>query len=177
MRRSSWWRAAVLLFLLAAWAAAVADMALMPWLQVRYAQPSLAAAWTIALALHFGSWAGLAWAALTGLLLDMLAAHPVGILTLPLMLVGYAAGWAHRTVLSSRFLVPFLAGGLGALMYGILQIPVARLWGYVAPWTMWLQEGTLLGAAYTGGVTWLTLVILNYIHPRVPDERLWRVRR
>ena len=176
-RRSPMWSLGIGAVVLAAWFSAVADIALTPWLRVGSAQPSLAVAWTVALALHFGSWAGLGWAMVAGLFLDILAAHPVGILTLPLILTGYAAGWAHRTVMSNRFVVPLVVGSAGALTYGILQVPIARVWGFATPWNMWFQEATLLSALYTGGWTWLSFTLLRYVHPIEPEERLFRVYR
>ncbi len=169
------WGWTVPLWMAAAVATALVQVALVPWLRVGDATPDMAVATTVAVALHFGPWAGVGWAALVGILVDVLAAHPVGLLALPLVATGYLAGLGHRVVLESRMVAPFVGGLLGTLVYVILQVPLARLWGYAAPWTLIAQGLTLTSAGYTGIMTWGLFLALLQVHRLQRQDHL-RIR-
>ncbi len=161
-----------ILFLVAGLAVTVAQVAFVPWLRVWGAVPDLLVATTVALALHFGPWAGLSWGLGVGLFADVLAAHPLGILALPLALVGYAAGWGQRLVLESRVIAP-VGVGLGAGIAAVLlQIPMALMWGYPVPARTVLTERVLPAAAYTALLTWLCFLLLLSGHRLRRRERL-----
>ncbi len=151
---------------------AVAQVALAPWLYIGRAMPDFLAATTIAAALHFGPWAGVFWGLGVGLLADVLGAHPPGVLTVPLIVVGYAAGLAHRLVLESKVLVPIGVGAIGALVAALLQVPMAVLWGYpvVLPALVAARIGPQV--VYTAAWTWLFFLVLLTVHRLQRRERL-----
>lgn len=161
-----------LVFLVAGLAVTVAQVALAPWLRVWGAVPDLLVATTVALALHFGPWAGLSWGLGVGFLADVLAAHPLGILALPLALVGYMAGWGQRLVLESRVIAPIGVGLVAGIAAILLQIPVAMMWGYPVPVSTILVERTLPDAAYTALLAWLCFLLILSGHRLRRRERL-----
>lgn len=152
-------------------ASVVAQMSLAPWLQVRGGIPNFLVATTAAVALHFGPWAGIFWGGMAGLLADILAAHPVGLLALPLAVVGYAAGLGHRLVLESRVLAPVLIGLGTTWLEVLLQIPVALIWGYPVV-TRAVVDRTLPASLYTALWTWIFFLLLLLVHRLQKQERL-----
>ncbi len=151
---------------------AVAQVSLMPWLHIGGITADLLVATTVAVALHFGPWSGLLWGLSLGVTADVLAAHPLGVLAVPLGIVGYGAGLAHIWVLESRILVPLLTGFGGALAYALLQIPAVWIWGYpIGLAGSWLRDMTLM-ASYTAIWAWAFFLLLLLIHRLQRQERL-----
>ena len=150
----------------------VAQVSFAPWMQVRGAIPDLLVATTVALALHFGPWMGVFWGLGVGGLADVLAAHPLGILALPLAAVGYGAGMGHRLVLESRVLAPLGIGLVAALLHRVLQIPLALLWGYPVVVPAVLDGRGLIAVVYTALWTWACFLLLLVGHRLRKRERL-----
>ena len=166
--------AGVLLTLGMALFTAAIQVALIPWANVRGATPDILVATTVALALHFGPWVGMPWGLLVGGATDILAAHPLGILALPLAAVGYMAGWGHRLVLDSKVIAPWGMGILASLAYDVLQIPLGLVWGYPVPAVGVMVQRALPRAAYTAGVAWLFFLVLLSVH-RLRKRERWGI--
>ncbi len=170
--RSSGLGVVMLLGLVAAVFVAILQVALAPWLQIRGAMPNLLVATTVALALHFGPWAGFFWGLTVGGLADVLAAHPLGILAISLAVVGYAAGLGQRLVLESRVLAPVGVSFVAAVVSVVLQAPLALLWGYPVLLRIVLRERALPDAVYTAVSGWLIFLFLLVWHRLRRQERL-----
>ncbi len=155
-----------------AWLTAAFQIAMAPWGSIRGATPDIPVATTVALALHFGAWVGLPWGFIVGGAMDILAAHPFGLLALPLALVGYMVGWGHRLVLDSKIIVPWGMGAVAVLMYDLLQIPMGILWGYPVPPLDVVVQRSLLRSVYTAAVGWLLFLLLLSVH-RVRKRERW----
>lgn len=151
---------------------AVAQVSLVPWLHIGGITADVLLASTIAVALHFGPWSGLLWGMSLGLTADILAAHPLGILALPLALVGYGSGLAHVWVLESRVLVPLVAGFAGTLAYALLQMPVTWAWGYPIALDASRLRAILFMGLYTTVWTWVGFLLLLIVHRLQRRERL-----
>ncbi len=148
------------------------QISFLPWLAIKGVYPNVLVAFTVAVGLHFGSWEGLGTGLALGTLTDVLTAHPFGFLAIPLGLVGYVSGIAHRRVLESRFLVPFGMGMVAALLDMLGQYAVADVWGHGSrlSWELLGEEG--LQAVATAIVAWGFFLLLLAIHRLQRQERL-----
>jgi len=133
----------------------IAQISLAPWITWAGATPDFMLATTVVLALVFGPWAGGMWGIGTGTLADVLAAHHVGLLAFPLMIIGYIAGLAHHRVLESRIVIPAGIGAMATVGYLILQGGVAILLGYPVIWRSLFGETFWQRVIYTTVWTWI----------------------
>ncbi len=150
----------------------LAQIAVVPWFAVEGAFPDILTAAAVAMGLHFGPFRGLMWGFFLGGLADVLAAHSFGLLALPLALVGYGSGLAHRWVFESRFLVPLATGLGGALGSHILQVLVAWALGLGVDVRVLVWPENILRVVYTMGVSWLFFLLLLTVHHLQRRERL-----
>ena len=168
-RRGQRW---LLVSTLAAFLVAIAQIALPSQLQIGGARPGILVVAAMAIGLHFGAWSGLGWGLLAGLFADMLAAHPLGIVGLPVAVVGYLSGRAHALVLDSRVVIPLAAGLLGTVLSDLLQALIASLWGYPVLLGHMLLHLTLPAALYNAALTLAFFVALLPVHRLQRRSRL-----
>ena len=153
-------------------ATALVQVAFAPWIQMWGGVPNFLVATTVALALHFGPWAGVFWGLAVGGLADVLVAHPLGLLALPLLVVGYVAGLGHRFVFESRVLAPLSIGAGATWLDALLQVPLTLLWGYSTNVRNMLVEQVLPASVYTALWTWAFFLLLLVVHRLRRQERL-----
>ena len=145
---------------------AVIQVALAPWLTWADAPPDFMLATTVVIALVFGPWLGALWGLGIGALTDVLSAHTLGLLALPLTVVGYIAGLGHHRVLESRILIPAGIGALATIGYVLLQGGLAALMGYPVVWSSLLGAKLWQKVIYTTLWTWLIFQVVIWFRSR-----------
>lgn len=171
-RRPGPWLLLLALWVASAWVTAILDVAIAPRLQAFGAQPFFAAAITAALGLRFGTWLAAGWGFTAGLMMDILVAHPVGLLALPLAFCGLLAGWGRQFLSESSFGVPLATNTVAMTGYVILQWPLARAWGFAAPWSLVGSLTTWLSVGISAALSWLVFVTFRLARPIGLDTRL-----
>jgi rod shape-determining protein MreD len=141
--------------------AALLELTIVPYLQIGGVQPDLvlvvAIVWTMAVGLE----SGLVWAFVGGLMIDVLAARPLGSTAFSLLVCVGAAVVLRRVLDPLRLLGPAVATLLLAGLYSVLVVvtysalrnplPVADLPAVIASRS--LYDG-VLGGLVGGGVLW-----------------------
>jgi rod shape-determining protein MreD len=91
-------------------------------LQVGGVKPDLVLLLVICGTLLYGSRAGIVWAFIGGLTLDIFSGGPMGGSSLALMVPTYVVGLGQRTLSRFNVLVPLGAAMIGTLLYGITYV-------------------------------------------------------
>lgn len=171
MRRGRAWWLTTALGLVAAWGVALFDVAVAPRIALLSGRPSLAAATTVALALHFGPWVAAGWGLAAGLFMDVLAVHPVGLLALPLGVTGFVSSYARNYLTEDSLGVPLATAVIALAACAILQWPLARILGFAAPWHLVGQVEVWASVLYSAGLSWVIFTLVRAVHPIAPSER------
>ena len=122
---------------------AVVELTVGPYLQVGTAQPHLVLVVGIVVTVAVGLEAGLIWAFVGGLVLDVLAQRPLGSSAFALLLCMGASAVLARVLVRIRFLVPIIATLVLSLAYSMIlfvafnalsaRIPVSDPIGVLLP--------------------------------------------
>ena len=96
-------------------------------LVIRGVKPDLVLIIVVISTLIYGGKAGLVWAFLGGIGLDLFSGGPLGISSLGLMLAALVAGIGHRVLSRYHLLVPLGASALATLIYGIVYVSLLAL--------------------------------------------------
>jgi rod shape-determining protein MreD len=96
-------------------------------LVVRGVKPDLVLIIIVIGALIYGSKAGIVWAFLGGIGVDLFSGGPLGISSLGLMLAALVAGMGHRMLSRYHLLVPLSASAVGTLLYGVVYVGLSTL--------------------------------------------------
>ncbi len=130
--------------------------------------------------LIYGSKAGIVWAFLGGVSVDLFSGGPLGISSLGLMLATVVVGFGHRVLSRYHLLVPLGASAIGTLIYGLVYIGLLALlyeaaqtplfqWialpTYQLPFWATLQDVVLPAAIYNTTIVLFVTPLLN----RVPE--------
>jgi len=91
-------------------------------LVIRGVKPDIVLIIVVIGTLIYGGKAGLGWAFLGGIGVDLFSGGPLGISSMGLMLVALVAGIGHRVLSRYHFLVPLSASAVGTLLYGIVYV-------------------------------------------------------
>lgn len=93
-----------------------------------------------------GSAEGMLWALIGGLAMDLFSGAPLGVCTLPLLIVGFLSGLSEKTVFRLDLLIPILVIPLASLLYGTGMWVILRVLGWPAVWGQSLTQVILPGA-------------------------------
>ncbi|MBX3015439.1 MAG: rod shape-determining protein MreD [Caldilineaceae bacterium] len=96
-------------------------------LAIRGVKPDMVLIIVVIGTLIYGGRAGLVWAFLGGIGLDLFSGGPLGISSLGLLLAALVAGVGHRILSRYHILVPIGASGLGTLLYGCVYVGLLSL--------------------------------------------------
>lgn len=96
-------------------------------LVIRGVKPDLVLIIVVISTLIYGGKAGIVWAFLGGVGLDLFSGGPLGISSLGLMLAALVAGVGHRVLSRYNLLVPLTASALATLIYGLVYIGLLAL--------------------------------------------------
>jgi rod shape-determining protein MreD len=91
-------------------------------LVVRGVKPDLVLIIVVISTLIYGGKAGLLWAFLGGIGVDLFSGGPLGISSLGLMFAALVSGVGHRVLSRYHLLVPLGASALGTLIYGLVYM-------------------------------------------------------
>ena len=96
-------------------------------LVIRGVKPDLVLIIVVISTLIYGGKAGIVWAFLGGIGVDLFSGGPLGISSLGLMLAALVAGLGHRVLSRYHLLVPLSASALATLIYGVVYIGLLAL--------------------------------------------------
>ena len=96
-------------------------------LVIRGVKPDLVLIIVVISTLIYGGKAGIVWAFLGGVGLDLFSGGPLGISSLGLMLAALVASVGHRVLSRYNLLVPLSASALATLIYGLVYIGLLAL--------------------------------------------------
>ncbi len=112
--------------------AALLELTLVPYLQIGGTQPDLVLVLAVAWALVAGLEGGLVWAFVGGLMLDVLAARPLGSTAFVLLVCVGAATALGRFLEPARMAAPAIVTALVAILYtGLLLLTYSAIRGPV----------------------------------------------
>ncbi len=131
--------------------------------------------------LLYGARAGLVWAFVGGLFLDVFSGGPLGSSSMALMAAVVVAGLGHTTFSRFNLLVPLFAAALGTLVYGLTYMGMLQLVNTVIaafdlgtlqhqlPFWPTIQEVVVPSIAYNTTLMLLLTPILNRV-PETPES-------
>lgn len=161
-------------------AAALLQSTVAARLVIRGVKPDIVLIIVVISTLIYGGKAGVLWAFLGGIGLDLFSGGPLGISSLGLMLVALVAGMGHRVLSRYHLLVPLSATALGTLLYSLVyiglltflseaaQTPLFRsltLPTYQLPFWATLQDVVVPATVYNTTIVLFVTPLLN----RVPE--------
>ena len=154
-------------------------------LVVRGVKPDLVLILVVIGTLIYGAKAGVFWAFLGGVGLDLFSGGPLGISSLGLMPVALVAGLGHRVLSRYHLFVPLGASALGTVIYGLVYVGLLAFLreasqtplfgGFVLPiyqlpfWTT-LQDVIVPATIYNTTIVLLIIPFLNRV-PEVQEIR------
>jgi rod shape-determining protein MreD len=149
-------------------AAALVQVTWAPHLQVYGAFPNLVLAAVVCITWLGGPRAGLLWACVGGLLLDLTAPGPLGPHALALVVGAYAVGFWVRNVRHASLVQPALAATAASALYSLILIGTDDTLGLpVPPLGLVLQLATA-ACVYNAALVTLALVPLR----RLAEQRI-----
>jgi rod shape-determining protein MreD len=107
----------------------VLQTAVFPHLRVFGAIPDLCLVATVAMAYEEGPQAGALFGFISGLVVDLFLASPLGLSALANGCTGYAVGVFQGGLVRESRLVPFVLGGVGGLVGGVIFMVVGGIAG------------------------------------------------
>ncbi len=130
--------------------------------------PQLMLLAVLAWSLLRGPQAGLLWAVVAGLLLDLFSAMPLGTSALALILTTTSLGLIQNYLPVNRFLIPVLYGSFGAFLYLFITLLVLRLTPYAPDWSViqMVPSYLLVHATLILPVYWLLFSLSRALWPR-----------
>jgi rod shape-determining protein MreD len=104
--------------------AALLELTLVPYLQIGGVQADLVLVLAVAWTLVAGLEAGLVWAFVGGLMLDVLAARPLGLTAFVLLVCVGAAAALGRVLEPTRLAAPAITTSIVAVLYAVLLLVI-----------------------------------------------------
>jgi rod shape-determining protein MreD len=135
-----------------------------PRLEVAGAFPNLTLIAVIGITWTLGARAGLAWACVAGLLLDLTATGPLGPHAVALLLVAYATGYWARNFEGGGPLYPALAAAAGTALYSLVLAAADGALGLPLPPLATAVQLMVAASAYNALLTPAGLAILWRLH-------------
>ncbi len=133
-------------------------------LEVAGAFPNLALIAVIGITWTLGARAGLAWACVAGLLLDLTAAGPLGPHAVALLLVAYTTGYWARNFEGGGPLYPALAAAAGTALYSLVLVAADGALGRPMPPLATAVQLIVAASAYNALLTPVGLAMLWRLH-------------
>ena len=147
-----------------------AALAQVTWAQdlaVQGVFPNFVLAVVVAIAWTYGPRAGLAWACVGGLLLDLAAPGPLGPHALALLCGAYIAGAWARNVERAGVVFPALAAAMATAIYAIVLLGVDDTLNLAMPPLGIAARLTALAALYNAVVTVPVIIAIGRSHSQV----------
>lgn len=101
--------------------------ALMPYVTIFGGRVNLLVAVVAGGALHYGTTAGMAIGLTTGLLADILLGSVMGLVSVPLVIIGFMVGQVERQLFRDAFLVPVVVSLVSTATFEICVLFLSRL--------------------------------------------------
>lgn len=128
-------------------AAALAQVTWAPHLEVAGAFPNLVLLGVVGVTWTHGQRAGMVWACVGGLLLDLVASGPIGPHAIALLVAAYAVGFWTRDLERPAAVHVVLTAAAGTVLYSAVLVLTGGLLGLPVP-----QPGTAMWLAFTAAV-------------------------
>ncbi len=145
---------------------ALLQTTLAPHLSFISGQPQFMLLTVVSWSLLRGGREGVIWGFIGGMMLDLLSGAPLGVLTLPLLLVGYLSGLGEFNVFRANFLLPGLVALVATLLYNALVLFLLQILGQSVEWNAALLHVVLPALL-------LNLLVLPLVY--LPLHRLHRL--
>ena len=148
--------------------AAILQVTLAPRLDLAGAFPNLVllvvAGWTLAR----GAAAGIRWALIGGLLLDLVAPGALGVHALALVVAAYFTGFLQRSFAPDPLLLPAAAGALATVLYNLVLLGLSELAGHPLALLPVLQVWVAPSALYDALLMPLAFLLLRRVDRALP---------
>jgi rod shape-determining protein MreD len=148
--------------------AAILQVTLAPRLEVAGAFPNLVLLAVVGWTLVRGAGAGIRWAIVGGLCLDLVAPGPLGVHPLALAAAAYGTGFLQRSFEADPVLLPGASGALATVAYNLVLVAVSDLLGHPIQLLPVLQAWIAPSALYEALLTPLALLLLRRLDRAVP---------
>lgn len=145
---------------------ALLQTTLAPQLSIIGGRPQFMLLAVVSWSLLRGGREGVVWGFVGGVMLDLLSGAPFGVITLPLLLVGFLSGLGEINVFRSNFLLPGLVVLLATLFYNAFALFLLQVLGEPVLW-----ESALLHVILPAAL--LNLLVLPLVY--LPLRRLHRL--
>jgi rod shape-determining protein MreD len=146
-------------------AAVLVQVTWAPRLEVAGAFPNLALIAVIGITWTAGARAGLAWACVAGLLLDLTSAGPLGPHALALLAGAYATGFWARNFQGGGPVYPALAAAAGTALYSLILVGTDNALGLSGPSPAIIAQLILAASAYNALLAPVALFMLRRLQP------------
>jgi len=147
--------------------AALLQVTLAPRLELAGAFPNLVlllvAGWTLVR----GAGGGIRWAVAGGLLLDLVAPGPLGVLALAA--AAYATGFLQRSFEADPVLLPAVSGALATVVYNLVLIAIFQLLGNPVAFLPALQAWVAPSALYDAALIPVVVLLLRRLDRALPE--------
>jgi rod shape-determining protein MreD len=150
---------------------ALVELTVIPYLRIGSAQPHVVLVLAVIVAIAVGVEAGLVWAFVGGLALDVLAQRPLGSTAFALLLCAGAASVLARSLAHLRPIVPIVAVFLASVAYSMIVYAISGALG-VPPATSDPLGPVFPSAVYDGVVG----VVIGPLAVAVHDRRMEQER-
>jgi len=149
--------------------AAVLQVTLAPRLDLFGAFPNLVLLAVIGWTLARGAAAGIRWAIVGGLLLDLVAPGPLGVHALALVVAAYLSGFLQRSFAPDRVLLPGAAGALATVAYNLVLLGLSVLAQHPVALLPVLQVWVAPSAIYDAALMPLAILLLRRLDRALPQ--------
>jgi rod shape-determining protein MreD len=142
-------------------------------LQIGQVKPDLVLLMVIVGTLLYGGRAGVLWAFVGGVVLDLFSNGPLGASSLALMAAAFVASLGHRPLSRFNILVPLSAAALGTLTYAAVYLAILAVFNSMGwlvrpmPFVDAMQYIVLPATLYNTAIMLLLLPLLN----RMPESQ------
>lgn len=134
-----------------------------PFLTVGRVAPDLILILVIGWAVLNGFWAGLGWAFLGGLALDLFSGAPFGVFTVSLLVTSGLASLAHGRTLGNLLTLPVLLTLPLSLVFNGLALLILALAGRAVDWGLALTVILFPAALFNTGVMLLLFPLIYWL--------------
>lgn len=152
----------------------LAQSALVPYFRVFGVTPDLMMVVVVSWSLLRGWKAGLIWALIGGLVLDLLSALPFGTITLGMVLASVSAGIIIANVYHPSLPVVLLAIAISTMGYYLVLMVGMALSGWSVAWMDTLSQVVLPVAGVNAGLAIVVLAAMRWLYGLIGREELRR---
>jgi rod shape-determining protein MreD len=150
-------------------AAAILQVTLAPRLDLLGVFPNLVLLAVVGWTLVRGAAAGIRWAIVGGLLLDLVAPGPLGVHALALVVAAYLCGFQQRSFAPDPVLLPGAAGALATVAYNLVLVGLSELGAHPVALLPVLKVWVVPSALYDAALMPFAFLLLLRLDRAVPQ--------